>query len=245
MFDIVIPCHPKDYEMLELCVHGIRECISDFRNIYVVSPHEIKLDGVIHVSESRYPFSRQEVFDRLDVPNKADIIHWYLQQLLKIHIWDVVPDILDTVLIVDSELVFLKPHVFIEDGKPVFTHGEEPTHPKYLDHMKKLHETFIETKPFTGISDYEIWDKSVWSQIRNLVEEKHNKKFWEAYIDCAADPESSQNAAEYELYYHFYTQPHILTTKKTKLTNKVSELQLYKGEGFDSVGFHRWIGPRI
>lgn len=244
MFDIVIPCHPKDYEMLELCINGIRANISDFRNIYVISPHEIKLDGVIHVSESRYPFSRQDVFDRLNVPNKADIVHWYLQQLLKIHVWDVVPDILDTVLIVDSERVFLKPHSFFEDGKPIFSFGDL-TESKYIKHMNKLHDRFIQTKSHTGIVDYAIWDKSIWSQIRNLTEDKHNKKFWEAYIDCAADSESSQNAAEYELYYQFYTNPHVLTHKKTTITNRVSDLHKLKADGYDSVGFHRWIGPRV
>jgi hypothetical protein len=245
MFDIVIPCHPKDYEMLELCINGIRTNVSDFRNIYIVSPHEIKLDGVIHVSESRYPFSRQGVFERLNVPNKADIVHWYLQQLLKMHIWDVVPDILDTVLVVDSELVFLKPHTFFEDKKPIFSFGEQPSDRKFIKHMNKLHEKFVETKEYTGVVDYEIWDKYVWVDIRSLVEKKHNKKFWEAYIDCAADPESSQNAAEYELYYQFYSKPHVLTHKKTTITNRVSDLQKLKDEGYDNVTFHRWIGARI
>merc|ERR1712176_733984 len=70
------------------------------RNIRGSDGHGIVVDGVrfIFVPESNFDYSKDDV-------GKG----WIYQQYLKLSVFDGIPDILDTVLLVDSETVFLRP----------------------------------------------------------------------------------------------------------------------------------------
>ena len=47
---------------------------------------------------------------------------WYLQQLLKLYAGLTIPNILENYLVVDSDVFFLKPIHFYEDGKFIYTY---------------------------------------------------------------------------------------------------------------------------
>ena len=53
MIDFVIPCHPKDFPSLKLCVKGIGN-ISSAGRIFIVSMEDPRIEGTIHVPEERY-----------------------------------------------------------------------------------------------------------------------------------------------------------------------------------------------
>jgi Family of unknown function (DUF6492) len=244
MFDIVIPCHPKDYEMLNACISSVNAHIKGFRKIYIISIHP--MDGPVSwVPEDKFPFSRADVYNRLNTPSKDDLVHWHLQQLLKMHAWDVCPDILDDIVIFDADTVMLRDIEFMVDGVPqlVYTASSEQE-TKYFQHMARLHPSFTPVEGKSGTIDYQIWNKNVFAEIKSKVEELHEKPFWCAYIDCCQE---AQNPSEQELYFHYYVnsgRPCNLITKKQIRTPEFSKYGTFASEGYDSMGCHAWMGPR-
>ena len=84
---------------------------------------------------------------------------WYLQQLLKLYACNVIPDILDRYLVIDSDTFFLKPTTFIENDVCLYNYGSE-YHKPYFKHMLLLHKDFIKMvidKAGSGASEYELY----------------------------------------------------------------------------------------
>ena len=55
---------------------------------------------------------------------------------------DIIPDILDNYLVLDSDTIFLKPTTFFENNIPLYNYGTEYNLP-YFIHMINLHPTFL------------------------------------------------------------------------------------------------------
>lgn len=243
MIDVVITSHPKDYEVLSHCVNSVLKYVPDIRKIYVISPHIIEGPGIIHVPEHKFPFSREDVSDILTTPNKEDLIHWYLQQLLKIYSFQVIPSISDNILIIDSDVVLLNTHKLFDGNIPIFAVSDELVLDKYVNHMKRLHESFDVHDAHSGITDYQVWNKNVWNEIIEKVEQKHNKPFWKVFLE---ECKTAQDASEYEMYFQYYAgkYEYNVIERKTLRTHELSKLEQFKKHGYDSVSLHRWIGPR-
>jgi len=112
-----------------------------------------------------------EIFSRYNGKNNRN--GWYFQQLLKLYIGLVVPDILDNYLVIDADVFFLKPIEFIIDNKIVFTTSSE-YHIPYFTHMNKLHPSFIKNISDSGISHHMMFSKKYIKEIFEMVEAYHN-----------------------------------------------------------------------
>jgi hypothetical protein len=204
-FDIVIPVGPNDASVICDQLHYTRKNILGYRNIYLISKSPLEIDGCIHISESSFPFTIDTV---TKYHGKSKRNGWYLQQLLKLYAGSVIPGILETYLVLDSDTFFLKPTRFLEDGtgRPMYAYGKE-YHVPYFNHMAKLDLSFKKISEKSGICHHMIFQKKYLDEIFALVESRHGCKFYEAFLRLVNPSDFPHSgASEYELYFNYMLQ---------------------------------------
>lgn len=140
IIDAVIPAHPKDCEILEHCIKGIKKNVKNIRRIIVISKDKLS-DNAEWFDEALFPFSYQEVAELVN--NQA--VGWNYQQLLKLYAPLTIPNISDNVLIVDADTVFYKKISFFDNknralynlAKDQNLHSSE-FQTNTLEHIKKI-----------------------------------------------------------------------------------------------------------
>lgn len=153
-FDIVIPAHSKDKKILQYCIKYARKNIIGARNIIVISKENLiddkliiwakSLDRELEIywfDEAKFPFSYQEL---CEIKGYNDI-GWYYQQLLKIYSVITIDNILDNILILDSDTVFYKKTPFFNKNfLPLYNISKDKNldrsifHQESLQHIKTL-----------------------------------------------------------------------------------------------------------
>ena len=137
LFDIVICVGPKDLSILNNQIEHTKKNIIGYNNIYLITiDPNIKIDNCITINENIFPFNLETV---QKYHGKLERNGWYLQQLLKLYAGFVIPNILETYLVIDCDTFFLKPTNFISDNKCLYSYGKE-YRKAYFIHMSKLHQ---------------------------------------------------------------------------------------------------------
>ena len=181
LFDIVIPVGSNDINQLKNQLEFTKKNIVGYRNIYIVSPFkDLLVDGCISIYEQIFPFTIEDVHSILGRSSRNG---WYLQQLLKLYAGIVIPDILETYLVIDSDTYFLKPTEFLTiDGKCKYAPGTE-YHMPYFDHMKRLHPTLKRSNPkISGIVHHMMFKTDYIKKLFSQVETLHNDVFWKIFL---------------------------------------------------------------
>ena len=202
-FDIVIPVGPNDNDVINSMVPYVKTNIIGYRKIYLLcADPSIDIEGTITIDEKIFPFT---IYDLIEKFGNNSRNGWYLQQLLKFYSGNVITDILENYLIIDSDTHFLKPTSFIDaDGKYIYTTGAE-CHKPYFNHMNKLHPSLKKVHPCSGIAHHMIFNNKHLNSLMKLVENNHNgKPFWEIFINMI-DPIDfpGSGASEYEIYFNY------------------------------------------
>ncbi len=234
--------------MLELCISHLYKNLKDgVRYIYVITPLPMHTSDIRIkiVHESKFPFSRDDVLREMNDPGKEEIVHWYLQQLLKIYAKDVIPELSDTFLVFDADALLLKP-IDISENIMYYVEESNETENKYHRYMQRLCPSFIRSmKGMSGVVDFQVWKKNVWNEIieKTLEHHNHKKPFWKIYLH---EVNEIQGCSEYETYFHYYVNNYNCEIRKIEnsISNKVSELESFTKE-YDIVTFHKWLGPRV
>ena len=202
MFDIVIPLGPNDTNIIEKQIEYTKKNIVNYRNIYIVSYNQdIVIEGCIIVDESVFVF-KDIVFDKIGV-NRGG---WYFQQLIKLYAGFILPDILDTYLVIDSDTFFLRPTTFLKNEKCLYNYGSQ-FHEPYFTHMKKMNENFEKMNVKSGICHHMMFQKTYLNEMIAMVEKKHNDKFYNVFISNVEDINGS-GASEYEMYFNYMLKYH-------------------------------------
>jgi hypothetical protein len=217
IFDIVIPLGPNEKTRINDQIEFTKKNIVGFRNIYIVScDKNIKIPGTIIIDEDIFPFKLFISKYFLQFNGKKNRNGWYFQQLIKLYAGNYIEGILDNYLVIDADVFFLKQTNFIDiDNKPIFTLGNQ-NHNPYFKHMIKLHENFTKSIEESGICHHMMYNKNYLSEIFDLVEEKHNKPFWNVFILSLSEhkkyitmPEMCEaGCSEYELYLNYMVKYH-------------------------------------
>jgi hypothetical protein len=151
--------------------------------------------GTSVINESIFPFTEE----LLAHPSSRK--KWYLQQLIKLYAWQVIPDILPQYLVIDADTFFLRPTQFIcpTTGRAYLTTGTE-YNPPYFDHMCRMHPSLRRATNSSGIAHHMLFERRFLEKLFALV----NRPFWRAFFDCI-DPSQFDysGASEYEMYFHF------------------------------------------
>jgi hypothetical protein len=202
MFDIVIPLGPNDISCIKDQLNYTKQNIIGYRHIYLISyDPSIIIDGCITIDEKSFPFTKDSIAKYHTSLHRNG---WYLQQLLKLYAGSVIPGILDTYLVIDSDTFFLRPTVFIKDNKCLYNFGREH-HIPYFNHMKRLHSSLHKVLPTqSGICHHMIFQQKYIQELIELIETVHQKPFWIVFLEQVEDSQrSGSGASEYELYFNF------------------------------------------
>lgn len=209
MFDIVIPLGPNERKNIKTQIEYTKKNVIGYRNIYIISydPTIIIPDCII-INENIFPFNIDfinNIFSRYI--NNFDHSNWFLQQLFKLYA-GIIPGILDTYLVIDADVFFLKPIHFIEDNKFIFTTSNE-YHIPYFEHMSRLSDTFTKNIDKSGISHHMMFYKPFINEIFEIVEKSHNKSFYIVFIEMVEEKMcNGSGASEYELYFNYMIKYH-------------------------------------
>jgi len=207
LFDIVIPVGPNDISIIKDQIKYTKRNVIGYRNIYLIyKDTSLEIDGCITISENIYPFSMKTV---QEFHGKLGRNGWYLQQLLKLYAGNVIPDILDKFLVIDTDTFFLKPTKFIDNGKLLYAHGTE-NHKAYFDHMSRLDSSLIKMDMFkSGICHHMIFETKYLNELFNLIESKHNDTFYNIFLKQVSTLDYTQSgASEYEMYFNYMLKEH-------------------------------------
>lgn len=240
-FDAIIPYHCKDAPILPYCIEGLRRNTQGLRNIYILSKEEPEdIENIIWIPESTFPFSFEDVIIHISSTNGRH--GWYYQQLLKFYAYRIIPDILPMFLIVDSDVVFMRPIEFCRGEKILFDHGGIHV-PEYFAHMGRLlPKGFDNNLKEAGTTDCMMYMKDILDDLFRRVEGAHGCPMWKAMLTCV-DPENYNKSgmSEQEIYFHFamiyYPQLYELRLLRKTYGVNLSDL---RRKDVDFLSFHAW-----
>jgi hypothetical protein len=221
--DILIPVGPRDTHKLCRVVELATKNVKHHRNVYVVSSavvwntlKQLNESNVTWIDETSYPFQMTDIQMYHGTHGRNG---WYLQQLLKLYAHQVVPGILDNVLILDSDTFILKQMDFMCDFKYMF-HTLTEHHIPYFIHMAKLHPSLVRmSQGESGITHHMIFNRTWMNALFDMVQQYTGVEFWRAFLEHVTDTHAS-GASEYEIYFNFMNSraPHRI--KKTRAVYK-------------------------
>jgi len=237
--DLVYPCHSKDKNTIDLAIEYARKNIQNLNNIYVVSKTKLT-DNAIWVSEDIFPFTFQ---DMIDIIGDHWRTGWYYAGWIHLYSSIYIPNILENVLICDSDTIFIRPVTFIDnEGRALFNISPSDGTPLYLEHMSKL-VTGLNLqlqKPWSGVAHHIVMNRTILKDMMNRVEEKFKVPFWKAWINvtlenyrsCPQEKEMKNKhiegpgrATSYELYFNYALK---YFPDKAKI-RKLNSIMSYKG----------------
>jgi hypothetical protein len=250
-FDIVIPLGPNERKNIYRQIEYTKKNVIGYRNIYIVTNNfdNIKIDGCQIIDENIFPFKMNDIASYFAQYNgKNNRNGWYLQQLIKLYTGFVIEDILDTYLVIDADVFFLKPIEFYKESKFIFTTGNEE-HKPYFTHMSKLHSSFQKVIEPSGISHHMLFNRNYLKEIFDMVENIHNKHFWKAFIECVEEHKNhsiystESGASEYEIYFNYMVKNHRdkIEIRQLNWCNKNMSYDLSNENSMDYISLCSWM----
>lgn len=171
-YDIVVLSHPKDYVKVSFCLDSLRFLNPPPQNIYVVSPHLLKIDGVTCMKDEDAIFVK---VDGIKFRRK----NWIYQQLVKL-IQDFTEN--DLYMCVDSDLIFNRELAVFKNEKPTFfISNRQQNHRPYFTFLEKYFDLMKQVS-FTFINDFMMFDKNI---LKKMIPDK--RKFVKDINEIVSD----------------------------------------------------------
>jgi len=225
--DIMMPIAAKDMHKAEAALQGIvAHSLNPIRQIYLVSPHPLSyqiqgMASTIWIDERTFPFSIDNIRSLFQKRSSTYVnATWYYQQLLKLYVYQVIPDLLEHVLILDSDFVFVQDTAFVADNKRGILAFGYPfkwllgtkSYPKTVDHVhtefaKKFLPGWTPQHSFSGMQHHMLLQREIIDDLFFRVEQHHEDYFWRSFIN-RVDLHKWNAASEYVLYHHFVLKYH-------------------------------------
>ena len=242
-FDIVIPLGPNDIDVIVNQIQYTKKFVSNYNNIYLISyDPKIKIKDCITIDEKIFPFNLDDVKNIKKIRDKK--AGWYLQQLLKFYAVFYIPNIMDTILVIDCDTFFLKKTKFFKHGKCLYNYCKH-YHQPYFNHMKNLSKKLTQVdKNKSGICHHMMFQKKYLKKLFKFIESRKmhsNKHFYQIFLDCIYD-RNTPCASEYEIYFNFMLNfyPDKVIIRKLKFKN-VTNLESYLNQDYDYLSCHHYM----
>ncbi len=246
-YDIVVCIGPKDLEVAKQCLSTIQQHVQHYGTIYTITRDPFEFPNTINILESTFPFSIREINQFIQVPNRAG---WYFQQLLKLYAPDVIEDLTEDYIAIDSDTLFLRSISFVmrdenKTRRMVYNATMNENHQPYFDWMRRLHPSFEKRIPHSGVVHHMAFSKSILRELKTKVEQYHNSPtpFWVHFLE-KVDPthRSLSGASEYEMYFNYMLQYHPLYVAVRSIPfasiKDLRELEVPRKEWY--VNYHWW-----
>ena len=175
-FDIVLPVHKKDIDIIEICLKYLRKNVNNNCNIYIISKNKLT-DNAIWIQENIFPFSFNDISNIIGNHFRTG---WYYASLLKLH-WFLINGIKNNVLVCDIDTIFIKKTCFFENNKALFNISPNDGTPMYNEHMMKLLNIKSQLKNnWSGITHHIMMNKQILLSLIEYVKKKNNNNqpFW-------------------------------------------------------------------
>jgi hypothetical protein len=252
--DVVIPCSIKDIETLELCVEGIKNHCVNLGRVIVVS-QEMLTAKAEWFDEALFPFDKEaialQIFHGDSTAARGYIDHpqtrigWIFQQLLKLYVHRVIPNLSPNCLILDADVMFTQPISFLSPaGEPFFSFSIEHTK-EYLEHAFRLLPDLKQAySDKCGIAHHMLFQKPILEDLLTKVETHHQMESWQAILHCI-DPQTVYGPAlsEYEIYFNFAclnTDQAILRKLRSYNIQDLRLFKVYSKHNFAYLTSHSW-----
>ena len=240
-YDLIIPCHPKDYVKLGFCLDSCLRYLEPAPdNIYIDAPNRVE------VSHKNKPISilDEDAID-IDINDIRYRPNWIYQQFIKL-CQDFTKN--NLYLCVDSDLIFNRTFYLFDDlnNLKFFISSNEQEHRPYFNFMKDVYGLDKQTD-HTFINDFMMFDKSI---CREIVPDKQ-----ELLKICNEKLNDDFLLSEFELYGNYVTKHYPNKYKKKKTNNQLNgkyannpwraeEIQELinknKNENIDLFAIHSW-----
>ena len=167
MIDFVIPCHPKDFPSLKLCVKGIGN-ISCAGRIFIVSMEDpgIKRNNSYPRKDTSSILIKKKLLRSSLLMLHIFCIEQNGISAVQLYAFKVIPELSDSYVLVDSDTIFLRDIPFDSD-KFFFCKAEE-YHKPYLEPIKKLFG-IEKTIGFSAISHHMIFNKEKMAEMHSTT----------------------------------------------------------------------------
>lgn len=248
MIDIVIPIGPNDKKkIVDIMIEYTKKNVLEYRNIYIVAyDPTIEYEGCITINENLFPFNKETV---QNVTGPTNRLGWYLQQLIKLYVWSVIPDLLNTYLVIDVDTIFMKPTKFVnEDGKPFYNTGNE-YHPAYFNHMYHMHPSLTKVTKPSGICHHMVFQTHIIKEMFQLIETYNNNELFYNVFLKNLEPYhyTGAGASEYETYFNYlhiyHSDEFIIRPLRWKNSNVIENLvsSCNNDEDYDYISYHWYL----
>jgi hypothetical protein len=211
------------------------------------------------VSAKTLKYLKQALIEKM---GNVKRVGWYFQQLIKLYSHRIIDGLLDKHLILDADIIFIKPvHFFNEENKTNFSFSEQ-YFSDYFIHMEKLHPSLKKVLPtHSGICDHMMFERKYLIELFNLVEDHSKKPFYEIFIENI-DPnlyhDIGSGASEFEIYFNYMLtyHPEVVSLRKLNTTNitrreldgfleNIDSLSSHSEEDkneYHYISSHHWLG---
>lgn len=250
-FDIVIPVHRKDLQILEYVIDFARKNIVGARRIITVSKRRHS-DNAEWFCEDDFPFSFADVKKYLGVRSG-----WHFQQLLKMYAPIAIPDIAKDVMILDADTVFFKKtRMFDSQNRPFYNLSKDkeistkPFDLKVEEHIRKLLPSISRQnipkkyQKYSGIAHNMMFNGDFMGELFAKIEEFDGSgdKFYQIFLK---NTDASHGVSEYQLYFNFLTVFHAdkIAIRKLRYKNTADiDIKKYRRDfRYSYCSFHSYL----
>ena len=192
--DVVIPLVEKDLITAERTVESVRAMIlHPIENIYIVAPESEKIRSFCQKQGCIFILENDAVDDFEKIRKQGG---WILQQFIKLNADRYTKS--ENILVVDGDTVFLRPQVFINDRKKIYTFH---IHSDYTDLRKKFTRDLLKTSRYFKldfISHHMVLNRTWLKELKEKISELHNCSWQQAILNQLT---SNRNGfSEYDIY---------------------------------------------
>jgi Family of unknown function (DUF6492) len=203
--DVVIPAHEKDFPVLKMAVRAALRHVEPIRRLHVVSAQRFDYPGdrVRWVPEPELPElpTLPDVRERWAESNAATASRapWVYQQLLKLGAGSYIGDLTPSYLVIDADVIFLRPVSFDPDaiGRFPFSKAFEH-HLPYRDAYARLFGS-APGSVFSLTAHHMLYDRALVGELQAELEQRHGVPWYWAYVD-AVDKAEVASISEMDVY---------------------------------------------
>ena len=194
--DVVITSCKKDEYTIYECIDSLSK-VESVDKVYVISSDRFIYRDVVWIDENIFPFTKEDII-KINPIIPRERAGWYLQQLFKMYSF-LIPNISESFLVLDSDVIFLKDVKFYDNGKFLYNYSSEHT-PDYFACMTRLNNFFEKSVNVSGICHHMMFESKILKEIFCLIK-KEGEEVYETIIKAVQ--QWHHGFSEYELYFNF------------------------------------------